>query len=248
MKRILLFFTVFLFVVSCNEQNNKQLAKNEVLADSVSVAYQQKDIQQKTTLETYLDSIGLVCVTEEDSTILIELKYATTDNFTGNILYEDLNTAYLHPFAMDKLKKAQRMLQEKNPQYSLLVYDAARPLSVQAKMYESVKDTKYRAYVANPSRTGLHNYGMAVDLTIYDKSANQPLDMGSEFDHFGKLAGINNEDLFLSQGLLSKVQVENRRLLRSVMKQAGFYPIRGEWWHFNASTLSEAGKMAELIR
>lgn len=200
----------------------------------------------KSETSSYLDRLGLIDVGLLDPSIRIELKYATTDNFTGVVLYDDLRRAYLHPLAAKKLKQAQIILQKDNPELSLLVYDAARPLSIQRKMYDVVKNTKYRAYVADPSRTGLHNYGMAVDLTLCD-SEGKPLDMGTKFDFFGKEAGINNEDLFVTQGLLSKKQVENRRLLRRVMKQAGFIPIRGEWWHFNACSLQEAKAKYKLI-
>lgn len=200
----------------------------------------------KSETSSYLDRLGLIDVGLLDPSIRIELKYATTDNFTGVVLYDGLRRAYLHPLAAKKLKQAQIILQKDNPELSLLVYDAARPLSIQRKMYDVVKNTKYRAYVADPSRTGLHNYGMAVDLTLCD-SEGKPLDMGTKFDFFGKEAGINNEDLFVTQGLLSKKQVENRRLLRRVMKQAGFIPIRGEWWHFNACSLQEAKAKYKLI-
>jgi len=181
-----------------------------------------------------------------DDSILVDLKYATEDNFTGNILYKDLKKAYLHPLAVNKLSTAQKLLKEEFPDFSLLVYDAARPLSVQEEMYNAVKNTKYRAYVANPSRKSLHNFGMAVDLTICDEN-DMPLDMGTEFDFFGRKAGISEEQLLVLQGVLTDKQVENRKLLRRMMQQAGFSPIRGEWWHFNACSLNEAFQIAFLI-
>jgi len=195
---------------------------------------------------SHLEELGFVDIQKADNTIFVDLKYATSDNFTGKILYNGLNRAYLHPLAMEKLSKAAKLLKESYPDLNLLVYDAARPLSVQKDMYEEVKNTKYRAYVADPSRTGLHNYGMAVDLTLCDNQKN-PLDMGTKFDYFGKEAGINNEDLFISQGLLTQQQVNNRRILRNTMQQAGFIAIRGEWWHFNALPLGEAKRVSKLI-
>ena len=92
--------------------------------------------------------------------------YTRADNFTGTLLYEDLKEAYLHPDAMKSLKRAQRLLKEQYPGYSLIVYDAARPLSVQQKMWDVVKGTSKYIYVSNPSRGGgLHNYGLAVDIS-----------------------------------------------------------------------------------
>jgi D-alanyl-D-alanine dipeptidase len=181
-----------------------------------------------------------------DNTIRADLKYATTDNFTKTILYDSLANVYLHPLAADKLVKAQKYLKTLNPDYSLLVYDAVRPLSVQRKMYKIVQNTQYAAYVSDPARTGLHNYGMAVDLTICNR-CGKPLDMGTPFDFFGSAAGINREAELVRNGVLTKQQVKNRELLRKVMIHAGFLTIRGEWWHFNAVSLKEARKSYKVI-
>lgn len=202
-----------------------------------------KDIS---TLERYLQSKEMVNIQVLDASIRVDLKYATTDNFTKTILYDSLSNAYLHPVAAKKLIKAQTYLKSLNPDLNLLVYDGVRPLSVQKKMYKVVQNTKYAAYVANPTRTGLHNYGMAVDLTICDKKG-VPLDMGTPFDFFGRAAGINNEQELVKQGVLTPQQVKNRDLLRKAMIHAGFLTIRGEWWHFNAVPLSEAKRLYKVI-
>lgn len=123
----------------------------------------------KSLTARYLDSLGFVNIAEADSSIAIDLMYTRADNFTGTLLYEDLKEAYLHPDAMKSLKQAQRLLKERRPGYSLIVYDAARPLSVQQKMWDVVKGTSKYIYVSNPSRGGgLHNYGLAVDISILD--------------------------------------------------------------------------------
>ncbi|SBV97132.1 M15 family metallopeptidase [uncultured Dysgonomonas sp.] len=197
-------------------------------------------------LERYLQTKELVNIHTLDTSIRADLKYATTDNFTKTILYDTLFNVYMHPVAAAKLVKAQKYLKALHPGLSLLVYDAVRPLSVQKKMYKVVQNTKYAAYVANPTRTGLHNYGMAVDLTICDKNG-KPLDMGTPFDFFGRAAGINKETELIEQGVLTRQQVENRKLLRKVMTQAGFLTIRGEWWHFNAVSLTEAKQLYNII-
>ncbi len=193
-----------------------------------------------------LDSMGLVNIRELNPAIGVQLKYATTDNFTGQILYDGLTDAYLQPEVAAMLSEAQRLLQKQHPELRLLVYDAARPLSVQQAMWDYVKNTPYRNYIAHPEKTGLHNYGAAVDLTIADSTWN-PLDMGTTFDFFGKAAGTANESELLEQGVLTVRQVENRQLLRKIMQQAGFRSISGEWWHFNACTLNEARNRYSLI-
>ena len=200
----------------------------------------------KTATEQRLDSLHLVEIRALDSMILVELKYASADNFTGKILYEDLTRAYLQPEAAQMLLTAQRYLKEACPALTLLVYDAARPMYVQCAMYEMVRNTPKRNYVANPDRTGLHNYGAAVDITLAD-STGQPLDMGTPFDFFGIKASIHKEDSLLRAGLLTQKQIDNRRLLRQAMTRAGFRTVRGEWWHFNACSLSEAKMRYQLI-
>ncbi len=207
-----------------------------VLLNSISTLAQSR----VSVLEDKLIQAGMIDVQKEIPSVWVELKYATTDNFTTVILYEGgLSKAYLHPLAVKKLVKAANLLKKADPSLSLLIYDAARPLSVQRKMYDVVKGTPQHDYVAEPTRTGLHNYGMAVDLTLCD-SKGFPLDMGTPFDFFGRAAAIRDEDGLLKEGLLTSKQVENRRLLRKVMTDAGFLAIQGEWWHFNAVSLSTA--------
>lgn len=106
----------------------------------------------KSRTARYLDSLGFVSIAEADSSIAIDLMYTRADNFTGTLLYEDLKEAYLHPDAMKSLKRAQRLLKEQYPGYSLIVYDAARPLSVQQKMWNVVKGTSKYIYVTEQER------------------------------------------------------------------------------------------------
>lgn len=188
---------------------------------------------------------GLVRIRDIDASIFIDLKYATTDNFTGKILYYD-TVAYLQRETAEKLHAAGQRLKSLRPDLRLLVYDATRPLNVQKKMWEAVQNTPYRRYVADPKRTSLHNYGAAVDLTLADRNG-KPLDMGTAFDHFGEAANVVREDDLLKRGILTPQQVKNRRLLREVMQASGFQSISGEWWHFNACTLAEAQERYPLL-
>lgn len=81
----------------------------------------------------YMDSLRLINIAELDNSIAISLMYTKADNFTGEILYDDLSEAYLHPHAAYALLKAQEALKVLHPSYSLIIYDAARPMSVQRK-------------------------------------------------------------------------------------------------------------------
>lgn len=191
-------------------------------------------------LDTYLRNKGMVDISEMDSTIRVQLVYATPDNFLGKSVYTGITRAWLHPDAARKLVAAQQLLKKEYPGLTLVVYDAARPMEVQRKMWALVRGTDKVNYVSNPSNGGgLHNYGMAVDVTILNENGN-PLPMGTPFDFFGEEAHTNNEDALLSAGKISDEAYNNRRLLRRIMRHAGFRVIPYEWWHFNACSRAEA--------
>lgn len=166
--------------------------------------------------------------------IVVDLMYARTDNFTGERLYGNLTGAWLHPLAAESLAAAQRELTRLHPGMHIKVCDAARPMSVQRRMFKAVQGTPKSRYVSNPARGGgQHNYGMAVDVTLTD-SCGRELDMGTTVDHLGPEAHIGQaETEMLRTGRLSRAQLDNRLLLRRVMKAGGFTTLQSEWWHFN---------------
>lgn len=188
---------------------------------------------QRTDTAQRLKQMGMINVAEMDSTIAVDLIYARDDNFTRKLLYTDLSDAYLHPDAMKGLLAAQERLQSLHPDYRLIVYDAARPMSIQQKMWQTVRGTPQRIYVSNPANGGgLHNYGLAVDVSIIDKQG-VALPMGTAVDFLGREAHINNEAELIKQGKLTSKELSNRQLLRSVMRYGGFKTLPTEWWHFN---------------
>lgn len=198
--------------------------------------------------EQSLIRAGLVNVQDVDPSILVQLKYSSTDNFVGVDVYGDLEQAYLHREPATKLARAQRLLREKNPEYRLLVYDAARPRSIQQILWDTLqKPAKEKPkYVADPKIGSIHNYGAAVDLTIA-RADGTPLDMGTPYDFFGELAYPSREAEMLRLGKLTREQVLNRNLLREVMERAGFSGIKTEWWHFNAYSRERAKKRYAII-
>ena len=105
---------------------------------------------------------GLVNIQEIDPSILVELKYSTTDNFVGKDVYGCITDCYLQKRPAEMLSKANDLLQQKHPNYRLLVYDGGRPLSIQKILWNSLPQysPKQRAtYVANPAQGSIHNYG-----------------------------------------------------------------------------------------
>ena len=170
--------------------------------------------------------------------IVPDLRYSTANNFTGRVLAGAFNRALLHEDAAAKLKRAADALCKLKPGHRLVIYDALRPRSVQWLLWNHVKGTAQEPYVAEPRRGSIHNYGMAIDLSIVDGQRRE-LDMGSHFDEFSDQAEPRHEDELLRTGRLSDAQLGNRLLLRRVMEGAGFIQMPHEWWHYDALTRAQ---------
>lgn len=163
--------------------------------------------------------IDLVDISKLDSTIIIDLKYATADNFMKDTPYT-ANICLLRKDVALRLLEVQRDLRKMG--LGLKIWDGYRPLSVQKKMWEKVHDHRY---VADPAKGSNHNRGAAVDVTLVDKFGNE-LEMPTGFDDFSEKAGSDYPEV-------SAEAKKNRELLKKVMMKHGFMPIKSEWWHFN---------------
>jgi zinc D-Ala-D-Ala dipeptidase len=177
---------------------------------------------------------GFVVLKEKIPTLRLQIKYATTDNFTGAILpgYEAAD-AWLLEEPANALSKVQESLKEKN--LGLVIFDAYRPKRASQAMVDWAKETKQQwvltqGYVASKST---HNTGTTVDLGLIDLTTKQLIDMGTPFDFFGTESHTRS-----AKGEL----LENRLLLQRAMKREGFSPYTKEWWHFSYS-LPEAAAL-----
>jgi len=189
-------------------------------------------------LEQEMRAAGLVEIGTVDTTIAVHLAYATTGNFTGKNMYGDFDQAWVRPEIAQLLKRAQAELRRQRPGYSLLILDAARPMSVQRYMFSLVEGTAQQKYVANPNRGGgKHNYGVAVDITVINRQGVQ-LDMGSPFDHFGEASHTGHETDLVARKIITPHQAANRKLLTDIMKGVGFRQDPNEWWHFDRYTMA----------
>lgn len=197
--------------------------------------------------------------------IVVYLKYSEADNFVGKDMYRDLEKAYFTEDFAAKVVRAQQILRERYPEYTLLIYDAARPISVQRYMRSLVEGTPLQSFVADGSKGGRHNYGVAVDLTIAYLDGT-PLDMGAGFDDFTDAAAVKgtsdtgdvaNRNMkvytafvngLVKRGLISEAAAKNRLMLIQVMHDAGLYPYRREWWHYEELTpMSEVRSKCRLL-
>lgn len=200
-------------------------------------------------LEQQLREMGLVRIQSLDASIRVDLRYGTTDNIVGRDMYQAFDEAYLQPEPAQMLIKANALLKEKYPHYTLYVYDALRPRRVQQILWDALDHPpeERKKYIANPQEGSLHNYGAAVDLTILDTTTGELLDMATDFDYFGILAYPSEEDALLKKGELREEQVRNRQLLRGVMTQVGFSISTSEWWHFGAMSREEAAQRYQIV-
>jgi D-alanyl-D-alanine dipeptidase len=165
------------------------------------------------------ETTGLVLATDVVQTLVEDLRYATPDNFLKRAVYRD-GQCRLRPTTARKLAAAQRLLHERRPGSRLKVWDCYRPRDVQWEMWRIMPDPKY---VADPRKGSRHNTGSAVDLTIVD-AAGREVEMPTGFDDFSRSAWAEARTTPAAAG--------NRALLRAIMLEAGFVPIRTEWWHF----------------
>ncbi len=163
---------------------------------------------------------SLVEISKKDTIFSFEIRYATSNNFTGIQLY-NCAKCLLRPRVAKALTEANNYFNKKG--YRIKIYDCYRPLDVQKKMWAKVPRA---TYVANPYTKGsIHNKGAAVDITL-ETLEGCYVEMGSDYDYFGKEAHIDNYNF--SEEILA-----NRKLLFEGMRKFGFHTIRTEWWHFS---------------
>lgn len=240
---------VFLsFVLSCSSKNDEIHLVNHSHINQFS-----KSLTATNSPICYYESImiknGLVDVLSIDSSLIIDMKYAGLDNFMKVDLYSCLKKAYLLEDVALMLKKSSDYLQQLHPGYRIIVYDAARPQQVQQLMWDSFDKpfAEKIKFLSNPKNGSLHNFGAAVDVSIIN-SEGELLDMGTDFDCDSKLSFPILEFHNFNIGELTKSQIENRVLLRKVMRFSGFHGIQTEWWHFNAMTRESASKRLRIIK
>ena len=152
--------------------------------------------------------------------IVLDIRYATKNNFTGERIY-NLAKAYARKSVAEALKNAQAQFNAKG--VGIKIYDAYRPYSATVKFYEVYHDT---TYVASPYRGSRHNRGCALDMTLVNIKTNQELKMPTEFDSFRKEA-------WPSTPMGDPEIKKNRDLIIRVMKANGFKVNGSEWWHFD---------------
>lgn len=168
----------------------------------------------------------IVNLLDLDNEFIIDIKYATEDNFTKVKLYKS-SKCYINKNTAELLIKAKEIF--KKDGYRVKVWDAYRPISAQRLMFEVYPDNNFVAMAPDMSKPIKyrcdHMNGMSVDITLVDKNG-QDIPMPTGFDDFTENAGLRSD----------KIPTElrkNAEYLKSVMESVGFEYYDYEWWHFN---------------
>jgi D-alanyl-D-alanine dipeptidase len=168
---------------------------------------------------TIIPNEKLVDITTVNNRIILDIRYATENNFLHEAVYETARCFVLEAVAV-KLDSIQVELEQQG--LGLKVFDGYRPLSVQRKMWAILPDDRY---VANPNFGSMHNRGAAVDVSLVDSSGNE-LAMPTDYDDFSEQAYFTFMDL-------PEQVLKNRDILRTVMEKHDFGIIETEWWHYH---------------
>ena len=175
--------------------------------------------EYKTSLKSNPDK-ELINLKEFIPNLVLDIRYATTNNFTGEKIY-NLARAYARKPVAESLLKVQTELNKQG--LGVKIFDAYRPYKATVKFYEVYHDT---TYVASPYRGSRHNRGCALDMTIINLKTGEELKMPTGYDSFKKEAWPTS--------VVSDPEVKkNRAMLINIMERNGFKVNSSEWWHFD---------------
>jgi D-alanyl-D-alanine dipeptidase len=181
---------------------------------------------QATTFDVYVASVKvnpdkeLIDLEKFIPSLVLDIRYATTNNFTGEKIYA-IAKAYARKPVAESLKKIQADL--KSQGLGIKIFDAYRPYKATVKFYEVYGDT---TYVASPYKGSRHNRGCALDLTLIDLKTKKELKMPTGYDSFSR-------DAWPTTPVKDPEARKNRALLINAMEKHGFRVNSSEWWHFD---------------
>lgn len=223
MRYGVLFLGLCILIASCKEKPEEANVEEAIEVKTVvlkdSIVPQETEIKLK-TFEGLADTT-FVRLADFSNDFAYDMRYATENNFLKTKVY-DCAECYTRVKTAKALIKANTDLMKEGVRIKF--FDCYRPNSVQYKMWKIFPNPQY---VANPEKGSIHNKGGAVDITLEDLEGNE-LEMGTDFDFFGKKAHHDHMDL-------PEQVLKNRKLLKETMEAHGFWSIRTEWWHYNLS-------------
>lgn len=236
MKRklsLLIVVCLLLSLTACGKKTDKK-------EESTTGASETTTVVASTTQETTEEPVTEPPVPEDDSVfvrvkdyipeIYVDLAYASENNFTKQVIY-DFEDAYLRYGTVKKLKAAQEKFLAEG--YSILIWDAFRPVYAQGELWKVCPDP---AFVADPN-TGYssHSRGNTVDITLVDAKTGALIEMPTDFDAFGLKADREYSDC-------TDKAADNARMFEKIMLECGFTPYEKEWWHYSDTKSYEVSK------
>ncbi|MGI9548239.1 MAG: M15 family metallopeptidase, partial [Flavobacteriaceae bacterium] len=217
-------FFILVCLAGCRQNKAVDKTKAPTIAVSDKV---EAPISVETPSVPNLDDLAdttFIRLADYSNDFVYDLRYATENNFLKSKVYECAE-CYTRVKTARALFAANEEFMKQG--YKIKFFDCYRPNSVQYKMWKIVPNPQY---VANPVKGSIHNKGGAVDISLVQLDGTV-VDMGTDFDFFGKRAYHDNTEL--PQEILN-----NRLLLKETMEKHGFWSIRTEWWHYNLGTAS----------
>lgn len=171
------------------------------------------------------EEYGLIDLTKLPTNFLMELRYASTNNFAKKQFYPKIAKAYLRESTAKKLMEANEEFYQLG--YRIKILDAYRPHKYQYELRKAASEinSQTQGYIANPDTGSNHNRGVSVDITLTDLNGSE-LNMPTEYDFFGPEASITYSGC-------TDEEKNNRELLGTIMEKHGFRRISSEWWHFD---------------
>ena len=169
----------------------------------------------------FLES-NLVELIKYDSSLHLDIRYATANNFAGKAVYEEARAFLQKPAALALINASSALKKEG---YGLLIFDGYRPWSV-TKLFWTITTEANKKFVANPKKGSRHNRGCAVDLSLYDLKTGKEIKMTGDYDEMTERSYPN-----YTGGTVEERKM--RDLLRNVMESNGFKVYDTEWWHFD---------------
>jgi D-alanyl-D-alanine dipeptidase len=215
-----------LVMTGCHEDQKQDITRHSTTIGARDTVIQTANETTPPKLKSLpgLADTSFVRLADFSNDFAFDLRYATANNFLKSKVYECAE-CYTRVKTARALIAANSDFMGKG--YRIKFFDCYRPHEVQYKMWEIVPNPQY---VADPSKGSIHNKGGAVDITLETLNGRE-LDMGTDFDYFGKLAYHDMTDL-------PAEVIANRRLLKETMEDHGFWSIRTEWWHYNLGAAS----------
>lgn len=234
MKRICVIILAFLLLAGCRKQDIPVLETTETVAPVQTEVTVPVTEEPETVPATEPETVPTLPPEPESDDVMVrvldyipsalqELRYATENNFTGQVIYT-FEDAYLRYGTVRKLQLVSEDLAELG--LYIKIWDGFRPVSAQFTLWKVYPDP---TYVANPN-TGYssHSRGNTIDLTLVDENGVE-VEMPTGFDDFSARADRNYSDC-------TETAANNAQLLEILMEKHGFTGYAGEWWHFSDNT------------